>query len=316
MPHINNRESETLEFKSSLFFQAGIHEPSQDQVEKTITRVIASFMNQKGGTLYIGVDDNGYPVKGVDEEFIYLNRFTPYDGIYPSTEDGYSRFIMDWVVKTLSNYAGTLVSVNFEYISGVKVCRIDVRKSRLPVWHKGINLYVRADASSRQLRGSDINAFILQIDPNDIKESIDNDKATFEKRIEEIRHQETGKKPSLLVIFPDGTFIHENSAVGTFWKVIHRIGVKNVKDLSIAARKGNKTTPYVPLIGTNIYNDKTKTFTTLPEQFENGKRLGGRGTQIYVDGYCVFVKYSIGQLESVLNQISKELGLNLYIEQY
>ena len=79
MPHINNRESETLEFKSSLFFQAGIHEPSQDQVEKTITRVIASFMNQKGGTLYIGVDDNGYPVKGVDEEFIYLNRFTPYE---------------------------------------------------------------------------------------------------------------------------------------------------------------------------------------------------------------------------------------------
>lgn len=160
-----------------------------------------------------------------------------------------------------------------------------------------------------------------QVDSNDIKEStgikedIDNHKA-FENRIEEIRHQETGKKPSLLVIFPDGTFIHDNSAVGTFWKVIHQIGIENVKNLGIAARQGRGTTLRVPLIGTKIYNDTHKILTELSGQFENGTRLGDKSTQIYVDGYCVFVKYSIGQLESLLNRISRELGLNLHIEQY
>lgn len=158
---------------------------------------------------------------------------------------------------------------------------------------------------------------ISQIDSNNIKESVDNDKVTFEKRIEEIRHQETEKKDSLLVIFPDGTFIHDNSTVGTFWKVIHRIGIENVRGLKIAARKGRRgTTPPVPLIWTKIYNDTHKNFTELSGQFENGKRLGDKGTQIYVDGYCLFVKYSKSELESLLNRISKELGLNLYIEQY
>lgn len=156
-----------------------------------------------------------------------------------------------------------------------------------------------------------------QVDSNDIKESVDNDKVTFEKRIEEIRHQETGKKPSLLVIFPDGTFIHEKTAVGSFWKVIHRIGIENVRDLGIAARGGERgTTPRVPLIGKKIYNDTHKIFTELSGQFENGTRLGDNSTQIYVDGYCVFVKYSIAELESLLNRISRELGLNLHIEHY
>lgn len=154
-----------------------------------------------------------------------------------------------------------------------------------------------------------------QVDSNDIKESVDNDKVTFEKRIEEIRHQETEKKDSLLVIFPDGTFIHDNSAVGTFWKVIHRIGIENVRGLRIAARQGRGTTPRVPLVGTEAYDDRKKILTPYFDKPENGIRIQGN-TQIYVDGYCVFVKYAKAGLESLLNRISKELGLNLYIEQY
>lgn len=316
LKRIKERESSDLEFKSSLFFQSGILTPGAGQVERTIMKVIASFMNQEGGTLYIGVHDHGYPVKSIEDEYCYLNLFPAFeDTTYPQNQDGYSRFIMDWIARTLTNYACSLVKIFFDTIDGFTVCRIEVKKSRTPVWHNGVNLYVRTDSSSRQLKGNDIFSFIRQIDPEEIKQNINDEAEKARLRKEEILTKETSRMDSLLVIFPDGTFIHEPKTVRTFWRALHVIGLTEVKDLEIAGRQGKGATPYIPLVGTMVYDDKQKTLKALNDgNYINGQRLGN--TQVYLDGYCVFVKYENSHFQQILEQVSRELGLKLDIEFY
>ena len=80
-------ESGTQEQKSS-FVYAPKNAPEQCQ-EKTIFKVVASFLNSEtGGNLYIGVNDAGY-VNGLDDDFRYVERH------YPANKgmDGYLRYI-------------------------------------------------------------------------------------------------------------------------------------------------------------------------------------------------------------------------------
>lgn len=60
-------ESETVEFKTSFIYPPKDAE-NQNQKE-TILKVVNSFLNTKGGTLYIGVNDAGYGV-GVENDLV------------------------------------------------------------------------------------------------------------------------------------------------------------------------------------------------------------------------------------------------------
>ncbi len=80
-------ESGTQEQKTS-FLIAPKDAPEQKQ-ERTVARVIDAFLNcETGGTLYIGVSDEGY-VRGIDDDFRLAER------LYPDKKgmDGYLRLI-------------------------------------------------------------------------------------------------------------------------------------------------------------------------------------------------------------------------------
>lgn len=81
-------ESGTQEFKTSVFFPPD-NAREQDQM-KTILRVVCAFLNAPlGGTLYLGVDDDGYPVGlSGDIEFMEKSLKGNYEGM-----DGYLRFL-------------------------------------------------------------------------------------------------------------------------------------------------------------------------------------------------------------------------------
>lgn len=294
---IGAQESTTVEFKTSLFYKAGSSEVDDAQMD-VITKTIASMMNMTGGSLYIGVNDRGQASKSIKDEFQYLNMNPPYtNNVYPRNLDGYKRFILDWVSKNLGNFATTLISFEIVQYLDLFVCRIDIKKSKVPVWFKHDALFVRADASSRQLRGNDITSFILQIDKNDFVKATANERAAFEKRLAEIKNQKapTGR---LMVVYPNGDYIHEKYNYATMMEVIHRAGVVDVMNLSITGHYGRGRTPYVPLVSTVPYMDNT------------GK------TQHELDGYLVLTKIGVGEMISVLTQISNGLGLNLHIEKY
>ena len=133
---IGAQESATVEFKTSLFFKAGSSVVDESQMD-VITRTIASMMNMEGGSLYIGVNDRGQASKSINDEFGLLNLNPPYhNNAYPTNLDGYKRFILDWVSKNLGNFATTLLSFEVAHSVDVFVCRIDIKKSKVPIWFK------------------------------------------------------------------------------------------------------------------------------------------------------------------------------------
>lgn len=295
--HVNAHESTTVEFKTSLVYRAGSSEIDEEQMN-VITRTIASMMNMQGGSLYVGVNDKGVASDSVTVEFNYLNAIPPYPKYYYSANhDGYKRFILDWISKNLGSFATTLVSFEFLAYHDITVCRIDIKKSKVPVWFKQTALYVRADASTRQLRGNDITSFIMQIDKDDFVKATADESAEFQKRLKEIKEQEnpTGH---LMVVYPDGDYIHEKFNYATMMEVIRRAGVVDVMNLSITGHSGKGKTPYVPLVSTTRYSDKS------------GK------TQHELGDYLVLTKIGVGEMISALTQISNGLGLNLHIEKY
>lgn len=294
---VNAHESTTVEFKTSLLYHAGSSEIDEEQMN-VITRTIASMMNMQGGSLYIGVNDRGFASDSVTVEFNYLNVIPPYPKYcYSTNHDGYKRFILDWISKNLSTFATTLVSFEFIAYQDITVCRIDIKKSKVPVWFKETALYVRADSSTRQLRGNDVTNFIMQVDKDDFVKAATDESAEFQKRLAEIKQQEA-PTDRLMVVYPNGDYIHEKYNYATMLEVIHRAGVVDVMNLSITGHQGKGKTPYVPLVSTFPYMDKS------------GK------TQHELDGKLVLTKISRGEMISALTQISNGLGLNLYIEEY
>ena len=296
----NEIESVTVEFKTSLFFCSASKDPGEIQID-VIVRTIASMMNKDGGTLYIGVDDRGFVSSSIEDEYQYMNAFPPFDkNTYPNSLDGYKRFILDWVSRNLGNFASTLLSFEFPEYDDVLICKLSIQKSKVPIWFKGAYLYVRADASTKLLRGSDITSFIMQIDEEEFAKITTNEQQLFQAKISEIKKKE---KPStkILVVYPDGNYIHGKSNVETMLEVIHRADTSKVMSLGLSGREGKGKTPYVPFIGNSVYLDN--------------KQKGGK-TQRLLDGYLVFVKYSVGDIVSKITQISNGLGLNLYVEIY
>lgn len=297
---IREQESVSVEFKTSLFFRAGTSSASNEQMD-VITRTIGSMMNMEGGTLYLGVNDSGYVTNSVTNEYQYMNAFSPFlNNHYTENQDGYKRFITDWIAKNLGNFATTLVSFEFQKYEWITICLIHIKKSKVPVWFKQTELFVRADASSRQLRGNDITSFIAQIDLNDLVSATQNDHDAFQKRLAEIKANEA-PNGKILVVYPNGDYIHESRNVKTMLDVIHRAGTLEVKKLGLAARIGRGNTPYVPFIGDTVYLDNAE--------------KGGK-TQAELDNQLVFVKYSVGDIVNKLTQISNGLGLHLHTEVY
>ncbi len=298
---INASEGKTIEFKTSLFYKAGSNCIDSEQLS-VITRTIAAFMNAEGGKLFIGVNDNGVPVNSVEDEYEFMSQFLPYvNNKYSLNEDGYRRFIIDWVGKKLGNYAPLLISVGFVRMGYVKVCEVSVTKSKAPVWFDQTELYVRADASNRRLRGNDINNFFLQMDPEEVKRKEKEESNSFASRIKVIKEDLTTPKKKILVVYPNGEFIHGKSNVDTMLEVIHRAGVKDVANLGLVGRKGKGNTPFIPFIGTKQYFDNPETMSK---------------TQRELEGYMVFSKYGSGEILSKIVEISNGLGLQLYVEIY
>lgn len=149
-----------VEFKRSSVFSPLTSAPDASQLA-VISRTVASFANAAGGTLYIGVRDDGY-VCGLDEDFARLGEACPEGkGPYPATEDGYRRRIID----ALGNYLATLARVQFiTSSSGVRFCKVVVRKAESPVFADMFkrSAWVRVDAETRLLRGPDLHMHIRQ----------------------------------------------------------------------------------------------------------------------------------------------------------
>jgi predicted HTH transcriptional regulator len=91
-----------------------------------------ALANAKGGTILVGVQDNGRVI-GLEENFQSL--------------DERQRVMMNKIKNKAGQIAGTLVNIDFEEIDKRMIARIDVYPSKMPI----IMSIQRKDQSSQEV---------------------------------------------------------------------------------------------------------------------------------------------------------------------
>lgn len=130
-----------VEFKTSAFYEPGEHNPGFRQM-RTIAETVAAFMNTEGGTLYIGVADDG-TIRGIDGDLDVLafqsssvalkqNAMNDSEFTYKATRDHYQLKLQHIFQAFLSpNHVKYVESIGFGHMTKTSkewCCRIIVKK--------------------------------------------------------------------------------------------------------------------------------------------------------------------------------------------
>ncbi len=139
-------ESHRVEFKQTARWN--VHTEAKDpRIELVIAKTVAGFLNADGGTLIVGIDDDGQAV-GLDEDLTLMKE--------PDL-DRYELWLMDHLERCLGKPALSSVRVSFEAVTAVTVCRIDVTPAPEAVFldepggGREADMYVRMGNSTRKL---------------------------------------------------------------------------------------------------------------------------------------------------------------------
>ena len=132
-------ESGTLEFKTSIVFPPDNNmQPDEYSQNVNVMKGICAFLNSTtGGTLYLGVNDQGYVV-GVENDMQYLKT---------KTIDAYMRYVQDVAKKQFG--VDTLPYLRIESLYGDTVVAIHVEPHPYRVVELGGTAYLRVNAESR-----------------------------------------------------------------------------------------------------------------------------------------------------------------------
>ncbi len=141
---IAQRESGALEFKEAVRWDM-----KEKTGEKVFLKEIAAFMNAKGGTLLIGVADDG-TITGLDADYQTLSEKMG------RNRDGYERFLTSLLASRLGADNVALSAITFHAMGDREICRVVVQPAAEEVWLKeGADeiFYVRIGNKSEPLRG-------------------------------------------------------------------------------------------------------------------------------------------------------------------
>lgn len=147
---VGNGESSEVEFKTTL--RINQHTGKKDpKMELAVLKTIAGFLNTNGGTLVIGVSDDG-KVLGIDV-----------DGF--GNEDKMSLHLVNLIKDRMSPTIMPFIHARFEDYKGCRVMVIECSKAGAPVFVKDGNVelfYIRTGPSTTELRASQTHEYIKQ----------------------------------------------------------------------------------------------------------------------------------------------------------
>jgi hypothetical protein len=150
--YIAKGESSEVEFKGSLRWDYRLGNVNK-ALEKTIARTLAGFMNAKGGTLLVGVADDGN-ILGLDSDFATLHR---------RDADGWEQALRNVLNTFLSKDLAAFVDVSFAEVGGKLVAIIHADGSLKPVYFDDGGtavFYVRAGNTTQQLDVKEAHDYI------------------------------------------------------------------------------------------------------------------------------------------------------------
>ena len=136
-------ESAVVEYKATYETDAGTSKPNK-QLKRQVAKEIVGFLNSCDGVLLIGVSDD-QKVTGIEA-----------DG-FTGDEDKFSLKINDFLIECCGPDAASFVKIKFENLEEKTVCRIEVKKSKIPIYpdfgaksgEKVGEPYIRVNSSTR-----------------------------------------------------------------------------------------------------------------------------------------------------------------------
>ncbi|MFQ5472654.1 MAG: DUF262 domain-containing protein [Dehalococcoidia bacterium] len=143
-------ESEAVEFKSTL--RTNLHTGNKDpRMEHAVLKTLAGFLNTNGGTLVVGVSDDGTPI-GIEADK------------FPN-EDKLSLHLVNIVKARMGPQAMTAMHIHFEDYDDSRVLIVRCPRSPAPVFVKDGDIerfYVRTGPSTTELSASQTQDYISQ----------------------------------------------------------------------------------------------------------------------------------------------------------
>ena len=145
---LSGGESDSVEFKSTL--RRNLHTDKSDpKMERGVLKTLAGFLNTDGGTLIIGVADDGTPV-GIEAD-----KFT--------NEDKMSLHLTNLAKEQLGAWTLPSLHQQFDDYEDSRVLKVACEKSRQPVYVKDGHqeqFFIRAGPSTVALTGGQMMAYI------------------------------------------------------------------------------------------------------------------------------------------------------------
>lgn len=145
-------ESATLEFKSTLQWDM-VRGQTNKYLRFSSLKTIAAFLNSEGGTLVIGVEDDG-TVCGLDRDLKQVKNHSL---------DGFEQLLVSLVHAHIGPEVARLIDIRYEAINGHHICAVDVDKSTEPVFlssPRGTEFYIRIGNTSRPLDAEETHRYI------------------------------------------------------------------------------------------------------------------------------------------------------------
>jgi len=144
-------ESATLEFKSTLQWDV-VQRRVNKELRLSVLKTIAAFLNSSGGTLVIGVEDNG-SVCGLKNDIEVMG----------GSRDQFGQTLANLIGERVGEEFAPFVRTRFEQVSGETVCVADVDRAPRPAFVQGPDskqFYVRLGNTTRSLDTEDTHNYI------------------------------------------------------------------------------------------------------------------------------------------------------------
>jgi hypothetical protein len=140
---IRKGENKHIEFKETFSKSVDPNKPlfgkKDTEVEKSSLKNIVGFLNADGGTLLIGVADNG-EIKGVEGDFF-------------STPDQYYQNFRNALNSKIGSEFYSLIDYELFNIDGHQVLRVDCKASSEPCFYDQKEFFVRTNPATDKLEG-------------------------------------------------------------------------------------------------------------------------------------------------------------------
>lgn len=137
-------ENAKVEFKETLWWDVKQGQYHGDRV-LDVAKAICAMVNRDGGTILIGVADQGNRPVGIARDLERLE-----------TADKFQRKIAEPFGQKLRPDPSDLVRVKFVDLDGALICRVDVKPDRTTMYHLNNKVYQRRDGESKEIFGTDL----------------------------------------------------------------------------------------------------------------------------------------------------------------